>query len=761
MSQPSLGTELRAGPTCATCYKPEPKSPKFSRCGACQEAVYCSKECQKKDWKNHKKPCKLFGQLHDALPVRGTPGRDTLSDIKKWFAALLLQKHTQLMVYGGVHALQLHDRANASLLTTHMLVVELNPAPSDKRADFVCKSASVRTMVECGLDNATRAMLAERNAQASRNRRYSLTICIQSGTVVYLAPVTMPCYNLSEHVRLFGPLDDDWKGFLERGISKVLKEEDVARLKGIGELSFGYFELGSKLPLTLDLFFFPPQLEMWADLYSGSEHISWSSKEWVREATELSLLLKDTKENYSDVMEELERVKLENDLLRHANDVLQTRLGSYCPSHLALLPPEILLRVFRNVLAPQWFLDGTKIHTSHSVASTDLRMKLSLITVCKAWRQVGEEVLYQNIQLQRIGQLPAFVRSLEGREGLVRHVDIACFISRGYSTLFESETKQMLQLCPRLSHFGYVPAFLIPSLPRALPPMVASITSLEYGIAVPFAIAFPSLVQLCGSLRSLALALPSQDNIDSQTQLVFPELVELRLYLPDDPPTLKWTMPGLRRLWLNASIHGHTNPNPPNKPLVEALMDACGQNLTLLSLNMLSRNLNAKTLLNKCPRLDHLLVGYNLCDEWQSWNHETVKHLDVWCSWPSRGPATLELKGSFPALQSSRNLDVTFSYIWDLPVRIPPRLDTLEYADDGEGNISGDEESAKEEESSIPPSWMAEILEFTNPGSFAGVIIECSEEWERLPYNDDYLLDEAPNPWLTSEADEEDSDSDA
>lgn len=45
---------------CRTCQKPDIECPnnKLMKCGKCKAAKYCSKECQKEDWKNHKWACK-------------------------------------------------------------------------------------------------------------------------------------------------------------------------------------------------------------------------------------------------------------------------------------------------------------------------------------------------------------------------------------------------------------------------------------------------------------------------------------------------------------------------------------------------------------------------------------------------------------------------------------------------------------------------------------------------------------------------------
>lgn len=38
-------------------------------CRACSQQSYCSKECQEKDWKKHKKLCKKLQAMHRAQPT--------------------------------------------------------------------------------------------------------------------------------------------------------------------------------------------------------------------------------------------------------------------------------------------------------------------------------------------------------------------------------------------------------------------------------------------------------------------------------------------------------------------------------------------------------------------------------------------------------------------------------------------------------------------------------------------------------------------
>ncbi|KAI1270369.1 hypothetical protein F5Y18DRAFT_421861 [Xylariaceae sp. FL1019] len=47
---------------CSICKKPTEK-----KCSKCREILYCSRECQKSDWKTHKKDCARIANLNTAL----------------------------------------------------------------------------------------------------------------------------------------------------------------------------------------------------------------------------------------------------------------------------------------------------------------------------------------------------------------------------------------------------------------------------------------------------------------------------------------------------------------------------------------------------------------------------------------------------------------------------------------------------------------------------------------------------------------------
>jgi len=52
--------ELESYNVCATCKR---RDAKLHRCTGCKFVQYCGRECQKKDWKEHKKLCESFATL--------------------------------------------------------------------------------------------------------------------------------------------------------------------------------------------------------------------------------------------------------------------------------------------------------------------------------------------------------------------------------------------------------------------------------------------------------------------------------------------------------------------------------------------------------------------------------------------------------------------------------------------------------------------------------------------------------------------------
>ncbi|KAJ7451821.1 hypothetical protein B0H11DRAFT_310226 [Mycena galericulata] len=390
--------------------------------------------------------------------------------------------------------------------------------------------------------------------------------------------------------------------------------------------------------------------------------------------------------------------------------------------------------VLSHSLPPRWLLSGERVLTPQSLYSVDLRMKISILNVCKAWYQAGIELLYESILLRSIGQLPAFVRALEGRAGLgslVKHLNVSCMVPRGFSLLFTSEAQKIFQLCPRLSHFGFVPTFLIPFLLISFPAMSSGITSLEFSNAVDFSVVFPLLFELCGSLRSLSVALPKDYNNDKYPQLAFPYLEEFRVDLtfnfefsrPDAEKAIrKWSMLNLRRFWI-------TDPVYRNQILAQMLVEIYGRNVTFLSVYTARNPPTLQAILDKCPALEHLVgeVSFpydteSIFVDFADCHHPKLKYFDIWYSWDAprslvdKGtsrPTFNNLKKGFPELRACRCLDITFKHLWDLPMLFPP-TDFVQPGEPGE---------EKDICLMFSGPWLDDILEFTNSASMLGRVL--------------------------------------
>ncbi|KAJ7817257.1 hypothetical protein B0H14DRAFT_2842835 [Mycena olivaceomarginata] len=333
---------------------------------------------------------------------------------------------------------------------------------------------------------------------------------------------------------------------------------------------------------------------------------------------------------------ELENLKMEISQLKYTNSVLLQRLGTYCRSDYASLPDENFARHFSQ--------RSTAIM---DISSVDLRMKLSILAVCKLWNCAGTELLYE--------RLPVFTRALKGQEGLsalVKHVGIDCFVPRGYSKLHEHETKQILGLCPNLSHVGFSPPFWIPKLACPLPTS-SSIISLEYSPCMPYSTStiLPSLVLLSQTLESLTFTVPAAH--DGHPLLNFPRLEYLCLTITSSSVAFKWLAPNLRRLRLSSyPCLGFR--------VTEELLRTYGPTITSVQICSIARQ--DPEWLNLCPLLEHLSVAGSL----SSWTHPRVRFIDIFTCQDSPFSTLELLLDNFPALLECRILDPAMNIAPDI-----------------------------------------------------------------------------------------------
>ncbi|KAI9001477.1 hypothetical protein BD414DRAFT_432080 [Trametes punicea] len=119
---------------CNNCFATAAEK-KLMFCTQCKAQTYCSRECQKADWKNHKAACKNNNLLesrlreHENTPI-GMLDRLFLVDgislheldqrLEKW-----VRFHSPTLMGATVHALRLPDDVQRS--RTHLLYVRLEP----------------------------------------------------------------------------------------------------------------------------------------------------------------------------------------------------------------------------------------------------------------------------------------------------------------------------------------------------------------------------------------------------------------------------------------------------------------------------------------------------------------------------------------------------------------------------------------------------------------------------------------------------------
>eukprot|EP00035_Acanthoeca_spectabilis_P008312 m.151817 g.151817 ORF g.151817 m.151817 type:complete len:156 (-) comp14308_c0_seq1:824-1291(-) len=79
--QVQLNTQVQS---CRMCSRLAPAGKKLLRCARCLAVLYCSSECQKRDWKSHKSFCKMATTQRNDLVNKGSnPAK--FNDVLAWY----------------------------------------------------------------------------------------------------------------------------------------------------------------------------------------------------------------------------------------------------------------------------------------------------------------------------------------------------------------------------------------------------------------------------------------------------------------------------------------------------------------------------------------------------------------------------------------------------------------------------------------------------------------------------------------------------
>ncbi|KIY66720.1 hypothetical protein CYLTODRAFT_444511 [Cylindrobasidium torrendii FP15055 ss-10] len=179
---------------CGGCSK---DSTQLSRCAGCTQQLYCSKECQKKDWPRHKNECRKMRNADGNAPKKSNPvitvGRTinmepALSDWIDWvlIASLDLVNHPERALTQSVSLVSKMDPAPGS-------------APNNGKQSMVLQVGC--TQNQDGIEPECIRMMQQHKAELARDGRFDMTKLIW--VVYHWHPYPLP--NVLHHFHVISP----------------------------------------------------------------------------------------------------------------------------------------------------------------------------------------------------------------------------------------------------------------------------------------------------------------------------------------------------------------------------------------------------------------------------------------------------------------------------------------------------------------------------------------------------------------------------
>ena len=344
------------------------------------------------------------------------------------------------------------------------------------------------------------------------------------------------------------------------------------------------------------------------------------------------------------------------------------------------LPFELLHLILEFTIPPRLFLDPSFPLGSHSPWSHATRQLKAHVLVCRMWRDVGMDLLYQDITIRHVDQTPALLRTLKlnTRLGpLIRTFRVHCYIPPSFMRMLCDGLSEIRNLCPNIVRLVInleieSPYFL--DLKWFSDLFYLAIADLELSLdrveIAPLA--------LCSHLRSLTIH--TTDRTVTIPPLVFDRLEEFNCVWHSRMESdilihTTWAMPSLKQL-------------SPCKfagckqfrclPFIQSH----GKNLISLGLRGKLVTETLQDILSLCPSLRRLVVDMSHHSSFPLAliSHPTLEYIDLWAnahhldlqSWTESTLASH--KRFFPALRNVRIIDEALFSVGGprLPIAISP-----------------------------------------------------------------------------------------
>ncbi|KAI9063972.1 hypothetical protein FKP32DRAFT_1676052 [Trametes sanguinea] len=347
------------------------------------------------------------------------------------------------------------------------------------------------------------------------------------------------------------------------------------------------------------------------------------------------------------------------------------------------LPEEILLHIFQLTRDPIHRYDPSIMQGPHSSWMRGLRTRKALTLTCKAFLGPATAILYDDIVLRRMGQIPALARTLDPSRTpsaqtlsqLVRSIRIdSCVVWDAFAEVVKEELRSIFEHCTMLQAFSFIPHWQhddswLGQKDPVLHWLIGSDPSNRF-LQTPLTRGLSNLSLTAGSFETPALLHGLHTTLTWARQLV-----SLKLRTTSDPFNVEWNEVGDSShlsLWnltefqlhmsdgckkfLDYICHWWDMPRLSALTLVTArlvpfpsFLRAHGEHLRYLhwytGIRLSAEDHNA--LLTCCPRLEHLVINIYRTPAIPQLCSPTLRFLDIW------EPQTLDLIGQGPIAASS------------------------------------------------------------------------------------------------------------